>query len=380
MITQKTLGAYIVIGLIVIGLIAFTIPQANARLVLINEFSPSAVTYTNKTMTFESGDPYGGYSYWTLSGGGTQQHSEYYYGMDCDGTPTEFEFFGFDEFVNHSFISAETNFKPFAAPGSTFDHVPLAYFYQKTALDDHKHWAVAVTLDEVGFSLVYNTGNGNTPTNTTLCAYPLPFDGGDKFDISLENVGDGLTSVYIYRTTWPAELFYSGSIQTGNYDARVLYAGFGEIAYTGINVWGNWFYLTIWDTIIPTPSSGTGYNKIDAYVDEEFAQTLYDVDGGANPIVDIEETVTNITLLIDCSLNSTTYDISTVAEGKNIIRLNITVTSTNGTIVFSQNNLTYISGVDYSDDLFLYQYSVQLDFTPIYGNIYTVIVTYEVYS
>ena len=104
------------------------------------------------------------------------------------------------------------------------------------------------------------------------------------------------------------------------------------------------------------------------------------MDEGLNQILDIDETVTNITLLVDCWLNSTTYGISTIAEGRNIIRHNITVTSTNHTVVFSQTNLTYISGLDYGDNVFLYQYSVELDFVINYGNIYTVVLVYEIFD
>ena len=118
---------------------------------------------------------------------------------------------------------------------------------------------------------------------------------------------------------------------------------------------------------------------MDADIDEVFTQTLYDMDEGIDPILDIDTTVTNITLLIDCWLNSTTYGVSTLVEGQNIIRHSVTVTSTNNTVVFSQTNLTYVSGADYGDNVFLYQYSVQLDFTISYGNIYTVVVDYEIF-
>lgn len=382
--SRHRIVAVVTIVLILFVLLIASIPPAKARFVLIEpnkEFFPSAATYSNLTMPFDIGDVYGGYSYWTLAGGGSQGFDSIDdYITDCDGTPKEFEFFGFDEFVNHSFIYAETNFKPITGAGQTFDFVPLGYFYQKTALDDYKHWALAVTLDEVGFGFVYNTGNGNTPTNITLAAYPIPFDQGDRFDISLENAGDGETSVYINRTTSPVGLIYNGSIQTGNYDARVLYAGFGDVAYTGVNVWGFWEYLTIRDTILTISSGGTGFSKIDAYLDEKFAQTLYDLDEGGIPVLDIYATTTNITLLVDCWLNSTAFGISTILDGENIIRHSITVTATNNTVVFSQTNLTYVSGIDYGDNVFLYQYSIQLGFTPILGNIYTVVLTYEIFS
>jgi hypothetical protein len=188
------------------------------------------------------------------------------------------------------------------------------------------------------------------------------------------------TYVYIQDiSSYPSyPVIYEGYKTTENYDATALYAGFGQYCSGDGNVYGLWDDLAIIDSEFTYPTDGTGFNKIDAYVDEVFTQTLYDIDGGANSVLDVDVSVTNITLLVSCWLNSTTYEISTIAEGKNIIRHNIMVSSTNGTIVFSQNNLTYISGANYGDNVFLYQYSVQLDFTPI-GHIYTATITYEVY-
>ena len=381
---KREISVSIIIVLILSVLMITTIPKksGSAQLVLdrpANSFIPAAPTYIDKTMPFEIGDVYGGYSYWSLSGGGTQGFDNIdSYVTDCDAG--EFEFFGFDEFVNHSFIYAETDFEPFAGPTVTFDLVVLGYFYQKTALHDCSHRALAVTLDESGFSLVHNTGDGNTPTNTTLIAYPTPFDQADEFDISLENVGNGYTNVFINRTTYPQDFTYSGSIQTGNYDARSLYAGIGNVAYTSINAWGFWKYLTISDTILSYPSGGTGFYIVGAYIDEVYTHTFYDIDEGFDRVLNINTTVTNITLLVNCWLNSTTYGVSTVAEGANIIRHNVIVTNSNGTNVFSQTSFTYQFGSDYGDGLFYYQYSVQLDFTLFDFEVYTVVVDYEIFS
>jgi len=67
-------------------------------------------------------------------------------------------------------------------------------------------------------------------------------------------------------------------------------------------------------------------------------------------------------------------------EGKNYQRHNVTVTNTNGTVVFSQNNFTYA----YSDDsidppMWFYEYEIVLNFLPEMGEIYTATITYEVF-
>lgn len=377
--TKTKLSIVAVLMVILLGLGCTTIPQAkaNSQFVLHNGFSPAETTYTNKTMPFEIGDIYGGYSYWTLSGGGVQGFDSIdSYVTDCDAG--EYEFFGFDEFVNHSIIYAETNFKPIVGPTPTLDIVALGYFYQKTALNVASHWALAITLDEVGFSLVYNTGNGNSPTNQTLVAYPTPFDAADKFNISIANLGD-TTGISIYRTTYPEGSLYNGSVVTGSYDARSLYAGFGDIAYSSVNVWGLWDYLTIRDIIVDTPTNGYGFSTIDAYIDEEFTHTFYDVVSGYNSTLEIDSTVTNITLVIQCWLNGTLFDIDTVSDGVNKLRHNVTVTNSNSTVMFAQSNFTYCWGIDYMEGLFLYQYRVQLDFTVEMGQIYMAIISMEVF-
>jgi hypothetical protein len=375
---------YRIVAVVTIVLILFVLlaipPQAKARFVLIEpnkEFSPSAVTYTNKTMHFQDGDPYEGYSYWTYEVVGDTQgpsSNRYYVGTDDDG---DYEYFGFDEFVDHSVVSAQVIFDTSAITG-TYHFQPLGYFYQKTNLESNTRWALVLDWDSTGIDLYYNSGNGDTPTSVNLVGTAVSL--GVDYNITLSNLGDQ-TFVEIQdistHPTYP--IIYSGYIATESYDATSLYAGFGQYCSGDGSIIGVWDDFAIFDSIFTYSEVGTGFRRIDAYLDEVFTQTLYDMDEGFNRILDIDETITNITLLVDCWLNSTTYGVSTIAEGKNIIRQSMTVTSTNNTIVFSQTNLTYISGFDYGDNVFLYQYSVQLDFTIIYGNIYTVVLTYEIF-
>ena len=372
---KKTISLLLV--LVVTMMIFVSIQPAKAQFVLNKAFVPSMVTYTNKTFEFQDSDPYT-YAYWQYEIGtviNTQNTNEYRMQVDQSG---EYAYFGFDEFVDHSVVSAEVQYETSSLTG-TYHIQPLGFFYQKTNLESKTRWALVLHWDASGLNLYYNTGNGDTPASVHLTD-TAPYEGTD-FTVKLSNLGSQ-TYVYIQDIsaypTYP--VIYSGyTTTTGVYNATVLYAGFGEYSTGAGDINANWDHFAIIDSTFTYPENGTGFNKIDAYVDEVFTQTLYDMDGGADSILSIAESVTNITLLVSCWLNSTTYGVSTLAEGKNIIRQNITVTATNRTIVFSQNNLTYISATDYGDDVFLYQYSVQLDFTIISGNIYTVVLTYEIY-
>ncbi|MHA2047171.1 MAG: hypothetical protein ACW99G_20455 [Candidatus Thorarchaeota archaeon] len=357
------------------------LPHTHASFVLIEPnkgFSPSAATYTNKTMHFQVADPYDGYSYWTYEVVGDvngPSDNEYYQGTDTNG---DAEYFGFDEFVEHGVVSAQVIFRTSAITG-TYHFQPLGYFYQKTNLESNTRWALSLDWDSTGIDLYYNTGNGDTPTSVNLVGTAPSI--GINYNITLSNLGDQtFVEVQDISTSPTYPIIYSGYITTESYDATSLYAGFGQYCSGDGSINGIHDNFSIIDTTFTYSEDGTGFDRIDAYVDEVFTQTLYDVDEGFNSILEIDETVTNITLIIDCWLNSTTYGVSTIAEGRNIIRQNVTVTATNGTVVFSQANLTYISGFDYGDNVFLYQYSVELDFAPLYGNVYTVVLTYEVFG
>ncbi len=76
-------------------------------------------------------------------------------------------------------------------------------------------------------------------------------------------------------------------------------------------------------------------------------------------------------------LNVTLVGAGDIAEGKNYQRHNVTVTSA-GITVFSQENFTYYDSA-WTPPLVVYEYDVVLNFLPISGLIYTVIVTYEIY-
>ena len=130
-------------------------------------------------------------------------------------------------------------------------------------------------------------------------------------------------------------------------------------------------------------NNGNGIAYIHAYLDGAFNATMY-----KNPDSYPDEEVTNhldvgigvnITLAVFCWLNGTHADISSLVEGKTIIRHSVTVTSNNGSTIFSQQNFTYIVGGDGDAPMYFYRYDVILDFLPVAGDIYTVIVTYEIF-
>lgn len=380
MIKEQTRAyAFFMLVLLVLGLVIF-IPtsqpqQATARLDLKNDFSLAETTYTNKTMHFETGDPYDSYSHWSYtSGAGAQGPSDGLYYMDTDSG--EYTYFGYDEFVDHSIIQSEVLFNPTGISG-TYKFQPIGYFYQKTALETNTHWALVLEWTSAGLTLYYNTGNGNSPSTTNLIATPPSYDG--LFRITLLNFGNStFVGVYNY-TAYQYSTVYSGYATTSSYDARSLYAGFGEYCTAGVNTWGRWDNFTIRDTSITGPASGVGLSKIDAYLDEAYAHTFFDIDSGYNSSLDVDVSTTNITLIVQCWLNGTLCNIGSVAEGANILRHNVTVTNTNHTTLFTQSNFTYMWGIEYEEGSFLYQYSVQLIFDLVMGEIYTAVLTMEVY-
>jgi len=371
------IGSVITIVILLCVVITIT-PQTTARIVLIDTnkgFNPSAVTYTNKTFHFQDSDPYT-YSYWQYEIGtvtNTQNTNEYRIDTDVNG---EYAYFGFDEFVNKSVVSAQVQFETTLMAG-TGHFQPLGYFYQKTNLESTTRWALVLNWDSSGLDLYYNTGNGDTPASHHLND-TAPYI-GDDFIFKLSNLGDQ-TYVYVEDITGDRDIIYNGYVTTEVYDATSLYAGFGQWCSASGNFYGNWDDFVIIDSHFEYPDDGSDFNRIDAYVNEAFAQTLYDQDEGYNTILTIDEAVTNLTFSVECWLNSTTYGISTIQEGKNIIRHTISVISTNKTVVFSQTNLTYVEGIDYGDDVFLYRFSIELDFTITAGNIYTVTLSYEVFD
>ena len=91
----------------------------------------------------------------------------------------------------------------------------------------------------------------------------------------------------------------------------------------------------------------------------------------------------NITLAVFCWLNGSHTEISSIAEGKTVLRHNVSVLMTNGTVIFSKQNFTYVIGADGfgdSGEMYFYRYDVVLDFVPISGEVYTITVIYEVFG
>jgi len=367
----KLYATIIIVLFAVVSLSAFVVVQpveTRAQLVLNNEFSTAETTYTNISMDFTDGDPYNGHSVWTYTIGGVQGVSTGFYSLDCD--VDEYTFFGIDEFVNNSIIMAEIEFRPTGMSG-TYHFLPLGYFYQKTALESNTHWALALYWSASGLRLYYNTGNGNTPSYTTLNT-SIP-NNSYFYTCFISNFGASTYVRVIDITPLGEGTIYDGYVSTPIYDATSLYAGFGEYCTVGVNTWSRLDDFTLYNIQFTSPTDGTGFSNIIAYVDETYAHTFYDVDSGYNSTLKLDSTATNITLVIQCWLNGTTFGVSTPAEGKNILRHNITVTNQNNTIMFSQSNLTYAWGIEYAEDLFLFEYWVELDFTVTMGEIYKIV-------
>lgn len=77
--------------------------------------------------------------------------------------------------------------------------------------------------------------------------------------------------------------------------------------------------------------------------------------------------------------NSTKVGVATTTEGKNYLRHNISIVDYNNTVVFSQQNFTYLTVSTLHDPIWIYSYTVILNFVPTMGSIYTATMIYEVY-
>ena len=377
---NKTKLVALVVVIVLITGIAFTTydftQDTTTSLILNNDFVLSETTYTNISIEFTDGDPYNGHSVWTYTVGAPTHGLDPsgWYSLDCDSG--EYVFFGIDEFVNNSIPMAEIEVRTVEFSGGTY-HYQFGYFYQKTNLESNTRWALILYWSASGLRLYYNTGNGNTPNYVTLNT-STPQEGND-YTYFLYNFGDSTYVQVIDISPLGDGVIYDGYVSTPAYDATSLYVGFGEYCTSGINTWSRWDNFKVYDVHFDIPADGYGFSTIEAYIDEAYAHTFYDVVSGYNSSLEIGLTVTNITLVIQCWVNGTLFDIATVEEGINRIRHNVTVTSSNNTIVFSQSNFMYSWGIEYSDDLFLYEYWVELDFVLVSAEIYTVIITYEVF-
>ena len=74
--------------------------------------------------------------------------------------------------------------------------------------------------------------------------------------------------------------------------------------------------------------------------------------------------------------NQTLVGVGSTAEGQNYLRHDVTVTTPSST-VFEQQNFTYYDVTENGN--YYYEYEVVLDFIPASGQIYTVLLTYEIY-
>ena len=86
-----------------------------------------------------------------------------------------------------------------------------------------------------------------------------------------------------------------------------------------------------------------------------------------------------IKLYVHTWFNNTVIGADDITDGKNYLQHNVTVTQLNGTIVFSQQNFTLQAMNAGDDPMWFYNYYVVLNFLPVYGEIYTVTVTYELW-
>ena len=131
-------------------------------------------------------------------------------------------------------------------------------------------------------------------------------------------------------------------------------------------------------------NNGNAISFINAYFDGDYEGTMYN-DPDIYPTVTYTPTLevnasTSISLRVGCWLNSTYAGVASLAEGQTVIRHSVSVLSSNGSVIWSQQNFTYQSGVDALAPMYHYDYDVTLDFVPVSGVVYTVTVIYEVFG
>lgn len=81
---------------------------------------------------------------------------------------------------------------------------------------------------------------------------------------------------------------------------------------------------------------------------------------------------------VQTTFNQTLVGVSSASEGQNYHRHSVTVSSA-GNEIFSQQNFTYYDVIEYGEENYYYKYEVILDFLPVEGGIYTVVIDYEIY-
>lgn len=76
--------------------------------------------------------------------------------------------------------------------------------------------------------------------------------------------------------------------------------------------------------------------------------------------------------------NQTLVGVESTSEGQRYLRHDVTVSDASG-ILFSQQNFTYYDVTEFGEENYQYEYEVVLNFLPVAGEIYTVVVTYEIF-
>ncbi len=120
--------------------------------------------------------------------------------------------------------------------------------------------------------------------------------------------------------------------------------------------------------------------EYDSVVNDTMYYNPVSYPNATNALVLETEVGVNITLAVFCWVNGTDTGISSLSEGLNIMRHNVTVVCNNGTTIFSKQNFTYIAGGAGDAPMYFYRHDVILDFVPAWGEFYTVTIIYEIFG
>lgn len=132
------------------------------------------------------------------------------------------------------------------------------------------------------------------------------------------------------------------------------------------------FIISSWDY---PDAEGQGIAYVKVYNGSQLLDTW---DPSESTLMEIS-TDTNLTLSVAGYVNTDVLWIINFEDVKNYIRHSVIVSTPSNSSVFSKQNFTYTSGGGSGDPMFYYWYDVIIDAPFIEGEIYTVLITYEIY-
>ena len=136
------------------------------------------------------------------------------------------------------------------------------------------------------------------------------------------------------------------------------------------------FVIASWDY---PDEYGQGIYKIEVYENStgSWIEATADVYPNATGVFEWNGSIA-IKLKVFAAVNGSYTGIPSLGAGVYYVRHNVTVFDNLDTLVFSQQNFTYV-GSGSVGTMYYYYHTVVLNFLPDYGQVYTVTVIYEIF-